>query len=97
MPSKSNLSARCEWEGGKRETTKERRQKKKKKSETRGREKDPISGQQTVSLKGKQNNKMIKVRVKGQERKVQQRDVRSKERAVGIPPNMIDRWAFFMC
>lgn len=68
-----------------------------KKSETRGREKDPVSGQQTVSLKGKQNNKMIKVRVKGQERKVQQRDVRSKERAVGIPDKMIDRRAFFMC
>lgn len=36
-----------------------------KKSETQGREKDPVSGQQTVSLKGKKNKRMMKDRVEG--------------------------------
>lgn len=38
---------------------------KKKKLETQGREKDPVSGQQTVSLKGKKNKRMMKDRAEG--------------------------------
>lgn len=33
--------------------------------ETQGREKDPVSGQQTVSLKGKKNKRMMKDRAEG--------------------------------
>lgn len=36
-----------------------------KKLETQGREKDPVSGQQTVSLKGKKNKRMMKDRAEG--------------------------------
>lgn len=43
----------------------ERKERGRGKTETHGREKDPVSGQQTVSLKGKKNNRMMKDRVEG--------------------------------